>query len=105
MQVASELFAKVRKKRVRLLLSCSLCHLIELTSVNCQKNKSVLNEVLVFSIPLKFYMEDKDTPLSFHFLDTLEMQASHSLEVREHILCVYGTVLKELPARKFIFIR
>lgn len=41
-------------------------------------------------IPLKFYMEDKDTPLSFHFLDTLEMQASHSLEVREHILCVYG---------------
>lgn len=100
MQVALELFAKVRKKRVRLLLSCSLCHLIELTSVNCQKNKSVLNEILVFSIPLKFYMEDKDTPLSFHFLDTLEMQASHSLEVREHILCVYGTVLIGITGEK-----
>ncbi|MFH4984740.1 hypothetical protein AB6A40_011449 [Gnathostoma spinigerum] len=41
-------------------------------------------------IPLKFYMEDKDTPLPFHYLDTLEMVSARTLEDREHILCVYG---------------
>ena len=42
-------------------------------------------------IPLKFYIEDKETPLSFHTLDTLETESSHTLERRVHILCVYGT--------------
>ncbi|MCP9257157.1 Chaperone protein DnaJ [Dirofilaria immitis] len=41
-------------------------------------------------IPMKFYMEDKDTPLPFHLLDTLEVVGAHTLEQRDHFLCVYG---------------
>jgi hypothetical protein len=41
-------------------------------------------------------MEDKDTPLPFHFLDTLEPQGGHTLESREHILCVYGIFIQFL---------
>ncbi|VDM47619.1 unnamed protein product [Toxocara canis] len=41
-------------------------------------------------IPMKFYMEDKETPLSFHLLDTLETVGAHTLEDRDHFLCVYG---------------
>jgi len=41
-------------------------------------------------IPMKFFMEDKDTPLPFHFLDTLETHGAHTLEKGEHVLCVYG---------------
>uniref|UniRef100_A0A0N5AK67 J domain-containing protein n=1 Tax=Syphacia muris TaxID=451379 RepID=A0A0N5AK67_9BILA len=41
-------------------------------------------------IPLKFYMEDRETPLAFHLLDSLEVVGSHTLEERDHFLCVYG---------------
>ncbi|VDK69686.1 unnamed protein product [Anisakis simplex] len=41
-------------------------------------------------IPMKFLMEDKETPISFHLLDTLETVGSHTLEERDHYLCVYG---------------
>ncbi|KAK5975803.1 DNaJ domain (Prokaryotic heat shock protein) [Trichostrongylus colubriformis] len=41
-------------------------------------------------VPLKFHMEDRDTPLAFHYLDTLETQVAHLLDSRKHILCVYG---------------
>uniref|UniRef100_A0A0R3RXZ4 J domain-containing protein n=1 Tax=Elaeophora elaphi TaxID=1147741 RepID=A0A0R3RXZ4_9BILA len=41
-------------------------------------------------IPMKFYMEDKETPLPFHLLDTLEVVGAHTLERRDHFLCVYG---------------
>lgn len=41
-------------------------------------------------IPMKFYMEDKETPLPFHLLDTLEVVGAHALEERDHFLCVYG---------------
>lgn len=41
-------------------------------------------------IPMKFYMEDKDTPLSFHLLDTLETVGAQQLDARDHFLCVYG---------------
>ncbi|CAD5221460.1 unnamed protein product [Bursaphelenchus xylophilus] len=41
-------------------------------------------------IPMKFYLEDKDTPLTFHYLDALESEGCNSLEVRDHFLCVYG---------------
>lgn len=41
-------------------------------------------------IPMKFYMEDKETPLPFHLLDTLEVVGAHTLEQRDHFLCVYG---------------
>lgn len=39
---------------------------------------------------MKFYMEDKETPLTFHLLDTLEIVRAHTLERRDHFLCVYG---------------
>ncbi|VDM16440.1 unnamed protein product [Wuchereria bancrofti] len=35
-------------------------------------------------------MEDKETPLPFHLLDTLEVVGAHTLEQRDHFLCVYG---------------
>uniref|UniRef100_A0A0N5DC72 GRAM domain-containing protein n=1 Tax=Thelazia callipaeda TaxID=103827 RepID=A0A0N5DC72_THECL len=41
-------------------------------------------------VPVKFYMEDKETPLTFHLLDTLETVGAHTLEQRDHFLCVYG---------------
>ncbi|KIH42245.1 hypothetical protein ANCDUO_27772, partial [Ancylostoma duodenale] len=41
-------------------------------------------------VPMKFHMEDRDTPLTFHYLDTLETQVAHLLDTRKHILCVYG---------------
>uniref|UniRef100_A0A915DYH9 J domain-containing protein n=1 Tax=Ditylenchus dipsaci TaxID=166011 RepID=A0A915DYH9_9BILA len=41
-------------------------------------------------IPIRTLMEDKETPLPFHYLDTLETEGSHTLENRDHILCVYG---------------
>uniref|UniRef100_A0A0K0DQ87 J domain-containing protein n=1 Tax=Angiostrongylus cantonensis TaxID=6313 RepID=A0A0K0DQ87_ANGCA len=41
-------------------------------------------------VPMKFHMEDRDTPLAFHYLDTLETQVTHLLDSRKHILCVYG---------------
>lgn len=41
-------------------------------------------------VPMKFHMEDRDTPLAFHYLDTLETQVAHLLDSRKHILCVYG---------------
>ncbi|KJH48665.1 hypothetical protein DICVIV_05224 [Dictyocaulus viviparus] len=41
-------------------------------------------------VPMKFHMEDRDTPLAFHYLDTLETQVAHLLDTRTHILCVYG---------------
>ncbi|KAK6740145.1 hypothetical protein RB195_008550 [Necator americanus] len=41
-------------------------------------------------VPMKFHMEDRDTPLTFHYLDTLETQVAHLLDSRKHILCVYG---------------
>ncbi|KAJ1372887.1 hypothetical protein KIN20_035180 [Parelaphostrongylus tenuis] len=41
-------------------------------------------------VPMKFHMEDRDTPLAFHYLDTLETQVTHLLDSRRHILCVYG---------------
>ncbi|TKR77602.1 hypothetical protein L596_018537 [Steinernema carpocapsae] len=41
-------------------------------------------------IPMKYYMDDKETPLPFHYLDTLETVGSHTLDERDHILCVYG---------------
>ncbi|KAE9420233.1 hypothetical protein Angca_009490, partial [Angiostrongylus cantonensis] len=41
-------------------------------------------------VPMKFHMEDRETPLAFHYLDTLETQVTHLLDSRKHILCVYG---------------
>jgi len=41
-------------------------------------------------IPMRHYLEDKETPLPFHYLDSLETQGSHSLEPYDHFLCVYG---------------
>uniref|UniRef100_A0A914EH59 J domain-containing protein n=1 Tax=Acrobeloides nanus TaxID=290746 RepID=A0A914EH59_9BILA len=41
-------------------------------------------------VPMQHIMEDKETPLPFHYLDRLETQGGHSLEAREHVLCVYG---------------
>lgn len=40
--------------------------------------------------PLKFFQEDKETPLQFHLLDTFEPSANIKLEPRTHIFCVYG---------------
>ncbi|CAI4231078.1 unnamed protein product [Auanema sp. JU1783] len=41
-------------------------------------------------VPMKFHLEDKDTPLTFHYLDTLETQTAQLLDNRKHFLCVYG---------------
>lgn len=41
-------------------------------------------------IPLKFYAEDKETPIQFHLLDTLETASSQRLTPGRHLLCVYG---------------
>lgn len=40
----------------------------------------------------RFYMEDKDTPLPFHYLDTLETQGANLMELQPgpHVVCVYG---------------
>lgn len=38
----------------------------------------------------KFIMDKKTTPMEFHSLDEIETIAAHTLEKREHILCVYG---------------
>lgn len=40
--------------------------------------------------PLKFFADDKETPVQFHLLDTFENSANIKLEPREHIVCVYG---------------
>ncbi|CAJ0942147.1 unnamed protein product, partial [Mesorhabditis belari] len=40
--------------------------------------------------PMKHHMEDKDTPLVFHYLDLLETQTAQLLDSRTHLLCVYG---------------
>jgi hypothetical protein len=39
--------------------------------------------------PLKF-MDDRETPLQFHFLDGLEPAGGVRLEARDHLICVYG---------------
>uniref|UniRef100_A0A914ID20 J domain-containing protein n=1 Tax=Globodera rostochiensis TaxID=31243 RepID=A0A914ID20_GLORO len=67
-----------------------------------QKKKKITSAELFFVpfqrinlsefIPIRFYMEDKDTPLPFHYLDTLETQGANVMELQpgQHILCVYG---------------
>ncbi|PAV60467.1 hypothetical protein WR25_10593 [Diploscapter pachys] len=40
--------------------------------------------------PMKHMMEDKETPLPFHYLSTLESQTAQLLDDRLHLLCVYG---------------
>ncbi|CAD6188060.1 unnamed protein product [Caenorhabditis auriculariae] len=41
-------------------------------------------------VPMKYHLEDKETPLPFHYLDTLETQVAQLLDTRTHHLCVYG---------------
>uniref|UniRef100_A0A0K0F6Y6 DnaJ homolog subfamily B member 9 (inferred by orthology to a human protein) n=1 Tax=Strongyloides venezuelensis TaxID=75913 RepID=A0A0K0F6Y6_STRVS len=41
-------------------------------------------------VPLKYFMEDKETPITFHYLDALEPQGSFPLRLGDQIVCVYG---------------
>ncbi|KAI1717121.1 dnaJ domain-containing protein [Ditylenchus destructor] len=54
-------------------------------------------------IPIRVLMEDKETPLPFHYLDTLEKQGAHTLENRDHFLCVYGDNFFQSVKYKVIF--
>uniref|UniRef100_A0A8R1HPN3 J domain-containing protein n=1 Tax=Caenorhabditis japonica TaxID=281687 RepID=A0A8R1HPN3_CAEJA len=40
--------------------------------------------------PMKYHLEDKDTPIAFHYLDSFEMQTATLLETRKHYIAVYG---------------
>lgn len=40
--------------------------------------------------PMKYHLEDKETPIAFHYLDTFEMQTATLLETRKHYIAVYG---------------
>lgn len=57
-------------------------------------------------IPIKFYMEDKETPLPFHFLDTLETQGANLMELQpgQHILAVYGDNFLQMVKYKISFL-
>lgn len=55
-------------------------------------------------IPMRFYLEDKDTPLPFHYLDALETEGGHTLECRDHILCVYGDNFFQSVKYKLLFL-
>ncbi|CAA85274.1 J domain-containing protein [Caenorhabditis elegans] len=39
---------------------------------------------------MKYHLEDKETPLAFHYLDSFEMQTATLLETRKHYIAVYG---------------
>uniref|UniRef100_A0A0N5BXS3 J domain-containing protein n=1 Tax=Strongyloides papillosus TaxID=174720 RepID=A0A0N5BXS3_STREA len=41
-------------------------------------------------VPLKHFMEDKETPITFHYLDALEPRGSFPLRLGDQIVCVYG---------------
>uniref|UniRef100_A0AC35TS64 J domain-containing protein n=1 Tax=Rhabditophanes sp. KR3021 TaxID=114890 RepID=A0AC35TS64_9BILA len=43
-------------------------------------------------VPMKYYMEDKnkDIPIAFHYLDTLENQDQFPIKLGDHVICVYG---------------
>uniref|UniRef100_A0A0N4ZPL6 J domain-containing protein n=1 Tax=Parastrongyloides trichosuri TaxID=131310 RepID=A0A0N4ZPL6_PARTI len=41
-------------------------------------------------VPLKHFMEDKETPITFHYLDALEPRGSFPLRLGDQIICVYG---------------
>jgi len=55
-------------------------------------------------IPIKFFIEDKETPLFFHTLDTLETESAHTLEQRDHTLCVYGDNFFQTVRYKITFL-
>ncbi|KAL3077515.1 hypothetical protein niasHS_012221 [Heterodera schachtii] len=57
-------------------------------------------------IPIRFYMEDKDTPLPFHFLDTLETHGANVMELQpgKHILCVYGDNFLRMVSYEITFL-
>ncbi|KAI6187885.1 J domain-containing protein [Aphelenchoides besseyi] len=55
-------------------------------------------------IPMRYFMEDKETPLPFHYLDALETQGGHTLEPYSHILCVYGDNFFQSVKYKLIFL-
>ncbi|CAI2348743.1 unnamed protein product [Caenorhabditis sp. 36 PRJEB53466] len=40
--------------------------------------------------PMKYHLEDKETPIAFHYLDSFEMQTATLLETRKHYIGVYG---------------
>ncbi|CAI5445813.1 unnamed protein product [Caenorhabditis angaria] len=39
---------------------------------------------------MKYHLEDKETPLPFHYLDTFETQTAQLLDSRKHYFAVYG---------------
>ncbi|KAI6201157.1 J domain-containing protein [Aphelenchoides besseyi] len=51
-------------------------------------------------IPMRYFMEDKETPLPFHYLDALETQGIPY----SHILCVYGDNFFQSVKYKLIFL-
>jgi curved DNA-binding protein CbpA len=55
-------------------------------------------------IPMKFYMEDRDTPLTFHVLDSLQVQGGHTLEERQHLVAVYGDNFLQEAKYKITFL-
>jgi len=55
-------------------------------------------------IPMRHYLEDKEVPLPFHYLDSIETQGGHALEPYDHILCVYGDNFFQSVKYKLIFL-
>uniref|UniRef100_A0A7E4VZC7 J domain-containing protein n=1 Tax=Panagrellus redivivus TaxID=6233 RepID=A0A7E4VZC7_PANRE len=55
-------------------------------------------------IPMKFYMEDRDTPLTFHYLDSLQVQGGHTLEPRKHLIAVFGDNFLQEAKVKITFV-
>ncbi|KAI6176696.1 DnaJ domain protein [Aphelenchoides bicaudatus] len=55
-------------------------------------------------VPMRHYLEDKETPLPFHYLDAIETQGGHSLEPHDHYLCVYGDNFFQSVKFKLIFL-
>lgn len=53
---------------------------------------------------MRHYLEDKETPLPFHYLDALDTQGAHSLEQYDHVLCVYGDNFFSNVKYKLIFL-
>ena len=55
-------------------------------------------------VPIRHFLEDKETPMPFHYLDAIETQGGHTLEPYDHFLCIYGDNFFQSVKYKLIFL-